>query len=149
MQQHAYDVSCFGKLTKGKLLGYDPKDLACKKLCPDRVVCKMFAKGAIMEYRDLTVEARKAAIKFLLKPKKRPPAKVVFKPDTNIGKLFALCCAGCTERQFMALCKKLDANHGWALRILRREEVNGHSWKYEEAIEGGAKRIKITYPRSS
>lgn len=145
MQQKRHDVSCFGKLTQGKNLGYDVKDLACRKLCPDRVVCKLFAGGTIMQFRELTVEARKAALKFLLKPKKRPPAKVVFRPETNIGKLFALCVKGCTMEEFKALCDKLDANKGWALRILRREEVNGHAWTYEE--QNG--RIKIKYPRDS
>lgn len=150
MQQQRHEVSCFGKATKGKLLGYDQRDLACRELCPDRAVCKIFVGGTIMEYRELTEEARKAALKFLLKPKKRAPAKVVFRPDTNIGKLFALCCKGTTFAQFTKLCKKLDANSGWALRILRREEVNGHSWKYEETVSSrGDRSIKITYPRSS
>lgn len=148
LKQLKHSKCCFGKLTQGKMLGYDPKALPCKQLCPDRNVCKLFVGGTVYEYRELTEEARKQALKFLMKSvkvRKRAPTKEVFRSDTNIGKLYNLCKAGCTLEEFEALCKQLGASRSWALRILRREEVNGHEWTLKEK-DG---RLKLDYPRKS
>ena len=46
LQQAPLDVSCFGKWTEvdaytgHQHLGYDAKALECRKVCPDREVCK-------------------------------------------------------------------------------------------------------------
>jgi hypothetical protein len=45
MQSRPYSASCFGKPSvvnaRGKrLLGYNPKAIECRQLCPDRAVCR-------------------------------------------------------------------------------------------------------------
>ena len=44
MQKQPHHVSCFGKPSvansKGKQLGYNPKAIECKQLCPDRSICR-------------------------------------------------------------------------------------------------------------
>jgi hypothetical protein len=139
-------VSCFGKVNTDKVHGYDSNTLSCSQLCPDRKVCPMFADESIFQYRELTESARKSALRFLQQqaPKKhtRVP-KVIFRPDSNIGKAFMLCQRGCTMRELRKFCAESDTSFKWLIRILRKEIVHGHEWQWIETPE----KLQAIYPK--
>ena len=130
MRKAPVKQSCFGKKRK-----YDSDALECRDLCPDRKVCPMFVNGSIIEYRDLTVEARQQALKFLKRTvkRKRPPRPYPFRFGTTLHGGFEMCRRGCSRRELEKYCEKRKASIGWLLRILRREECNGHEWKWADS----------------
>lgn len=145
LQRADHKVSCFGKLTVGKRLGYERSAIECKELCPDRRVCVMFAEGSVVKMRELTQEARQKALRFLLAKDRhgKPPSRVAFRAGSGLAKAFEFLKRGCSRKELTKFCEDSKIDRPWLLRIMRREEANGHEWKWVESAD----RLQVIYPR--
>lgn len=120
---------CFGKMnlvdeTSGKVkaFGYDPaRSDDCRKFCPDRKICFLFATKQITNLRQLT--------------KDRMP----FKPGSISSKAFAACVIGTTRLKLKKLIKSYGGSFIVVMRRLKRQKLGTKTWRY---IRNG-NRIRI------
>lgn len=134
------EFNCFGK-------AYDPLNPSCKRLCPDRKVCPLFMTKEIRPLRKeaLTEVQRKGALLLLRKPDGKPRGrKHPFQPSSVIYLAFQMCCEprGVDQDSLRKFITSKDANFARVIRILRRGEIYGKTWGWEES-KG---RYRITYP---
>lgn len=122
-------VWCFGKKSlvapTGKVLayGFDPTHSSdCRKHCPDRKVCFLFATGTIHRLRLLT------------KP------ELPFKPGSVSSKAFAACVLGTTRSKLRKLIRSLRGNLSVVMRRLKHEKRGKKTWQY--IVKGERVRIK-------
>ena len=121
---------CFGKKnvtgSSGNvvLYGYDPQaSLDCRKYCPDRKVCFLFASGKIKTLRSLT--------------RKRLP----FTRGSVESRAFAAAVLGTTYRRLKRLILAYNGEVLQVLRLLKRGRARGQTWKYTRNEDG---RVRIT-----
>lgn len=126
-----YSVTCFGKPTTSKGYGFNPKALACKRLCPDRAICEgVVLKKIVIEPINLASAAKKIG-----KPrdKKVRNRDAPFRGGTAIAVAFELCLKGCSTKEFDKLVAKLGCDKYRLLRVFRKEAAYGFTWTWKES----------------
>lgn len=124
-------VWCFGKKNiidaitgKIKAFGYDPAQSPdCRRYCPDRKICYLFATNQIQKLRLLT------------------KSQMPFKPGSISSRAFAACIIGTTRLRLKRLIKSYGGSFTVIMKRLKRQKLGTKTWKY---IRNGVKiRIKM------
>jgi len=137
MQKADYSISCFGKYTDGKNLGYTSLSEDCRSLCPDRRLCPLFANREIIKLRK-TAEKETEVLREDENPSKLYP----FKTKTLIDRAFKLCMEGVSKDRLKKWCKKKNTSYYRLLTVLRHGKKYGKQWRWNE----DRLSVKLEYP---
>ncbi len=139
MQKQDYAISCFGKKTEDKKLGYNGMAEECRELCPDRRICPNFVNR---KYIRLRVLAEQETVEIKRQPTIR---QYPFRPTSLLCKAFKLCMKDVSLTVLKRWCRHRNKKHDWVLRVLRKEQnKKGLKWKLHESSNA----VRVEFPLS-